>query len=133
VKDHFRMARRTVTLGGVDIPAGTSVMLLIGAINRHPRTFDDADAMRFDRRNLYEHVAFARGGHTCLGQQLACIEMRTSIERLLDRTTEIGISAQHHGPPGRPRPRLRAVEPVPRPHGPAPDVRRTGLTVAPAA
>jgi hypothetical protein len=37
--------------------------------------------------------------------------MRTSIERLLDRTTEIGISAKHHGPPGPRAARRLAYEP----------------------
>ena len=36
VKADFRLARRTTTVGGVDIPAGTPVMLLNGAANRDP-------------------------------------------------------------------------------------------------
>ena len=36
VKTDFRLARRTTTVGGVDIPAGTPVMLLNGAANRDP-------------------------------------------------------------------------------------------------
>ena len=67
VKSHFRLARRTTTLGGVEITAGTTVMLLIGGINRDPRRFDDADAVDLERASIYEHVAFARGVHTCLG------------------------------------------------------------------
>ena len=71
VKCHFRLARRTTTLAGVEIPAGATVMLLIGAINRDPRRFHDADTVCLDRTGIYEHVAFARGVHTCLGQQLS--------------------------------------------------------------
>lgn len=36
VKSHFRMARTTTTVGGVTVPAGTTVMLLPGASNRDP-------------------------------------------------------------------------------------------------
>ncbi len=98
VKDHFRMARRTVTLGGVEIPAGASVMIMIGAVNRDPRAFDDPQSLRLDRPNPYEHIAFARGAHACLGQQLARTEMRISIDRLFDRTTDISVAVEHHGP-----------------------------------
>ena len=59
VKSHFRLVRRTTTLGGVEIKAGTTVMLLIGGINRDPRRFDDADAVDLERASIYEHVAFA--------------------------------------------------------------------------
>ena len=34
VKAHFRMARKTTMVGGVEVPAGTTVMLLPGACNR---------------------------------------------------------------------------------------------------
>jgi cytochrome P450 len=100
IKVHFRMARRTVTLGGVTIPAGTTVMLMIGAINRDPDRFADPDELRLDRPNLFEHIAFAKGAHSCLGQQLARTEARVSLHRLLDRVEDIRISETHHGPPG---------------------------------
>ena len=100
VKSHFRLVRRTTTLGGVEIKAGTTVMLLIGGINRDPRRFDDPDVVDLERASIYEHVAFARGVHTCLGQQLARAEMRIALERILDRTTDIRISTADHGPDG---------------------------------
>jgi cytochrome P450 len=99
VKSHFRLARRTTTLDGVEIPAGTTVMLLIGAINRDPARFDAADQLELDRSSIYEHVAFARGVHTCLGQQLARAEMRIAIERILDRMHDIRVDDAEHGPP----------------------------------
>ena len=43
MKSHFRLARRTTRLAGVEIPAGTTMMLLIGAINRDPARFAAAD------------------------------------------------------------------------------------------
>jgi cytochrome P450 len=103
IKDHFRMARRTTTLGGVTIPAGTTVMLMIGAINRDPDRFPEPDALRLDRPNLFDHVAFAKGAHSCLGQQLARTESRVSLHRILDRTTDLRISDAHHGALGERR------------------------------
>jgi cytochrome P450 len=100
VQDDFRLARKTTTLGGVEIPAGTTVMVMIGAVNRDPRRFERPDEFSLDRRNAYEHVAFVRGVHTCLGQPLARAEARVGLERLLDRTADIRISEAEHGPSG---------------------------------
>ena len=100
VKCHFRMARKTTTLGGVRIPAGTSVGLLLGAINRDPARFDAPAQLRLDRGNVFDHLAFIRGPHTCLGQQLARLESRIALGRILDRMTDIRISDERHGPAG---------------------------------
>ena len=98
VKGDFRLSRRPSTVAGVDIPAGVTVMVLNGAANRDPRHFTDPDQFRVDRDNAREHLAFGRGVHSCPGGPLARMETRVSIERLLDRTTTIGISEEHHGP-----------------------------------
>ena len=100
VKGDFRLARRRTTLGGVDIPAGATVMVLNGAANRDPRHFADPDELRVERGNAREQLAFGRGVHSCPGGTLARLEGRASVERLLDRTTEIHISEEHHGPAG---------------------------------
>ena len=46
IKGSFRLALRDTQLAGVDIPAGSMVMAVIGAANRDPRVFEDPD--RFD-------------------------------------------------------------------------------------
>jgi cytochrome P450 len=100
VKGDFRLARRRTTVGGVDIPAGATLMVLNGAANRDPRHFDDPREIRVDRPNTREHVAFGRGPHSCPGGSLARLEARVSIARLLERMAEIRLSEEHHGPPG---------------------------------
>ncbi len=100
VKGDFRLARRNTTVGGVEIPAGSTLMVLNGAANRDPRHFEDARDFRIDRGNSREHLAFGRGPHSCPGGPLARMEARVSIERLLDRMVEIRISEAHHGPSG---------------------------------
>jgi cytochrome P450 len=97
VKGDFRLARRATTVGGVDIPAGSTVMVLNGAAGRDPRRFDDPSAFRVDRPNAKEHLAFGRGPHACPGGPLARAEARISIERLLARLGDITISDSHHG------------------------------------
>jgi cytochrome P450 len=98
VKSYFRLARTTTSIGEVQIPAGTILMLLPGASNRDPRKFEDPNEFRHDRRNVREHVAFGRGPHSCLGAPLARAEARVSMIRLLDRMANIRISEEMHGP-----------------------------------
>jgi cytochrome P450 family 150 subfamily A5 len=100
VKGDFRLARRTTTVGGVDIPAGSTVMVLNGAANRDPRHFDDPGDLDVERGNAREQLAFGRGVHSCPGGPLARLEGRVSVERFLDRTSDIRISEAHHGPAG---------------------------------
>jgi cytochrome P450 len=103
VKSDSRLARRHTKVGDVDIPAGTIVMVLPGAANRDPRRFENPHEFRLDRKNVREHMAFARGVHSCPGGPLARVEGRVSIERILDRMSEISISEAKHGPAGERR------------------------------
>jgi cytochrome P450 len=98
VKSISRLARKSTTVAGVDIPAGTVVTLLPGAANRDPDKFEEPDEFRTDRPNVREHLAFSRGIHTCVGAPLARAEARIGIGRLLDRMGDITISEAEHGP-----------------------------------
>jgi cytochrome P450 family 150 subfamily A5 len=100
VKGDFRLARTGSTVGGVDIPAGSTIMVLNGAAGRDPRRFEEPDRFQMDRPNAKEHLAFGRGPHACPGGPLARAETRISIERLLARMGEIEISESAHGPAG---------------------------------
>ena len=100
VKADFRLTRRPTSVGGVDIAAGTPVMLLNGAANRDPRLFECPAEFRLDRPNAKVHIAFGRGAHSCPGGPLARAEGRVSLERILDRLRDIRLSDEHHGPPG---------------------------------
>ncbi|MBY6138083.1 cytochrome P450 [Leisingera daeponensis] len=71
-------------IGGVRVPAGTNLHLVIGAANRDPEVFEkpgDFDITRTPNR----HLAFAGGPHVCVGLTLARLEGRIAIERLLRR------------------------------------------------
>jgi cytochrome P450 len=100
IKGDFRLSRVPTTIGGVEIPAGTTVMVLTGAANRDPRRFENADEFLVDRPNARQHIAFGHGAHTCPGAPLARAEGRVSIERILDRMHDIRISEAEHGPAG---------------------------------
>jgi cytochrome P450 len=99
VKGDFRLSRMPTTVGGVDVPAATTLMVLNGAANRDPRRFDRPDEFVVDRTDARHHVSFGHGIHTCPGAPLARAEARVSIERLLERMADIRISEAPHGPP----------------------------------
>lgn len=98
IKGDFRLSRVPANVGGVDLPAGTTLMVVNGAANRDPRHFDDPDTFDATRANARHHIAFGRGIHTCPGAPLARAEARVCIELLLDRTSDIRISERVHGP-----------------------------------
>jgi cytochrome P450 len=99
----FRMTRVATTLGGIDIPAGTTVMIHPGAANRDERRFQQPNECHLGRANVREHIAFGRGAHSCPGGPLARAEGRVTLSRFLDRTRDIAISEPEHGPAGQRR------------------------------
>lgn len=86
-----RVTTAPVTLGGVDIPAGATVVIATPEVNRDPRHWPDPDA--FDlRRSRTPHLAFGHGVHQCLGQQLARIEMRAGLGELISRLPNLRLA-----------------------------------------
>lgn len=98
IKGDFRLARSATTVGGVDVPAGTTLMVHYGAANRDPRVFDDPDRFDPDRPNARRHIGFGRGVHSCIGAPLARAEGNVLTRRLLERTTTIALDEAVHGP-----------------------------------
>ncbi len=79
-----RITTVATEIGGLQLPPGTRVHLLMGAANRDPEAFEDPD--KFDiARTPNKHLAFAGGPHICLGLNLARLEGRVAIGRFLAR------------------------------------------------
>ncbi len=100
VKTLSRLALRDVEIGATEVPKGAIVTVCTGGVNRDPRHFDDPDSFELNRTNARDHVSFSRGSHACIGAPLARMEVRVALERFLDKTSDIRISEQHHGPLG---------------------------------
>jgi cytochrome P450 len=99
VKGDFRLARVPTTVGGVEVPAGTTLMVVNGAANRDPARFDDPGEFVVDRANARQHLSFGHGAHTCPGAPLARAEGKVAVARMLQRAADIRVSEAHHGPP----------------------------------
>jgi cytochrome P450 len=73
-----------VALSDRTLPEGTFVTICIGAANRDPAQFPEPD--RFDvARKPNRHVAFGHGDHVCVGMNVARMEARIALGRLLAR------------------------------------------------
>jgi cytochrome P450 len=90
-------AHRRVTadteLGGVPIPAGSTLVLSLAAANADPAVFTDPE--RFDperdARELRQHLAFGQGPHMCVGAGLARLELRIALRTLAGVVRRIDV------------------------------------------
>ncbi|MFI6318298.1 cytochrome P450 [Nonomuraea sp. NPDC050556] len=80
----WRIATEDLEVGGVRVPAGRAITVLIGAANNDPAQFADPrrlDVTRADNR----HLGFALGSHYCAGPWLGRVEGAAALSRLLER------------------------------------------------
>lgn len=84
VKHFMRSATRDTELRGRKIARGDWLMLCYASGNRDEEVFEDPFTFRVDR-TPNKQLAFGYGGHVCLGQHLARMEMRILFEELLPR------------------------------------------------
>ena len=100
LKGSFKLSRVATTVGGVELPPGTTVFLMTDAASRDPRHFDNPGEFRIDRPNGRQHLGFGHGIHTCAGAPLARAETHATLVRFLERMSDIRIAEAHHGPSG---------------------------------
>jgi len=88
-RGHYRHVVNDTTLSGVDLQAGSRLLLLWGAANRDPSHFDDPNQFRLDRPGGKGHITFGKGAHFCVGAALARLEAQIVLGGLLERTSKI--------------------------------------------
>jgi cytochrome P450 len=86
-----RLATRDTEVGGVPIPAGSTVMLMLAAANRDETRYTEPDEFDIRRENPKPHISFGQGPHACLGTHLARLEMRVALNLLLDRLPNLRL------------------------------------------
>nr|WP_206322528.1 4-nitrotryptophan synthase [Streptomyces sp. HNM0575] len=85
----WRIASEDVEMSGVRIEKGQSVALFLGAANRDPEVFERPGAFDLARRNSGRHLSFGLGPHSCLGRQIASLELKWFFAALLARFPRI--------------------------------------------
>ncbi|MBW2497063.1 MAG: cytochrome P450 [Deltaproteobacteria bacterium] len=103
-----RLAGEPLHLEGVEIPAGSQLLLGLAAANRDPRRYDDPDRFSIERDQT-GLLSFGGGRHFCLGAALARTEARIALERLLVRS-ELELEPTEAAVWDRRNPTVRALE-----------------------
>jgi cytochrome P450 len=85
-----RTAMRDTELGDRKLTEGSSVVMLYGSANRDEDVFDEPQRFLIDRKRN-EHISFGFGSHFCLGSNLARMEIRNTISRLLERLPDLEL------------------------------------------
>lgn len=91
-----RLVTKDFTVDGVTCPAGSRIMLNIGAANHDHDVFADAEEfdIRRDKAELAKHIAFGGGRHYCLGANLARLEANTALQQLVARCSAIDVTGR---------------------------------------
>ncbi len=80
-----RRTNKDVTICGVEIPAGSNLLIYSGAANRDEDVFEDAERLDITRDNARESLSFGFGAHLCLGAPLARMELEVMLRELSRR------------------------------------------------
>jgi cytochrome P450 len=86
-----RVTTQDTTLGGIDLPAGTKLMLNFASANHEPDRFPEPESFDIHRPNANKHISFGKGIHFCLGSGLARMEARLALELLSQRLPSLRL------------------------------------------
>ena len=84
-----RTAQNDCTIGGIEIPKGSTLSIRYGAGNHDPRRYPCPMVPDLDRKNAGRHLAFGIGEHVCPGATLSRYEQRWAWEILLERISNM--------------------------------------------
>lgn len=87
-----RQAAMDCEIGGVSIPAGAKLLLLIGSANHDPDAFPEPEYFDINRRLPSHHLTFGKGIHYCLGASLARMEIAAVLEMLSQRAPSLRLA-----------------------------------------
>lgn len=95
VRGVVRQTKHDVELGGQMIPAGSRVMALAPSANQDPAQFSNPHEFDIDRdpSEIRRHIGFGQGIHKCIGQPIAQMEIRVSVEVFLKRLPNLRLAS----------------------------------------
>ncbi len=86
-----RVLTETVVVGGMTLPAGSSVFLCMAAVNRDGSDAISTDELVMDGK-VHRHWGFGGGPHRCLGSHLARMELTVIVDEWLKRIPEFELA-----------------------------------------
>jgi cytochrome P450 len=78
-------------IGGVPVPSGANLLLMLGSANRDPEVFPDPDRLDIRRPNARDHLSLGSGPHLCLGAPLARMQARIVLEEVSARFPDLRL------------------------------------------
>ncbi|WP_186067307.1 cytochrome P450 [Burkholderia gladioli] len=91
VQNTVRAPLEDLKIEGTDVPAGTSIFLMLGSANRDPAKFSNPDHLEIGRDSM-KALTFGAGIHHCLGYRLALMEIETALSVLLERLPNLQLT-----------------------------------------
>jgi 4-methoxybenzoate monooxygenase (O-demethylating) len=91
VQTFFRTTTREVEISGHRLGEGEKVLMFLGAANRDPRRWENADRYDVSRRTS-GHVGYGSGIHMCVGQLVARLEGEVMMAALARKVASIEIT-----------------------------------------
>ncbi|MEV4556989.1 cytochrome P450 [Kitasatospora sp. NPDC049285] len=88
----WRFATAPLRIGGVEIPVGDPVLVVLAAADRDPARFSDENTLDLARADN-PHLGFGHGIHYCIGAPLARLEGQRAIGSLLTRLPDLRLAA----------------------------------------
>jgi cytochrome P450/ferredoxin-NADP reductase len=89
-----RLVTKDTRIDGVDLPAGSRLLIVTSSANHDEGHFADADLFDIRRDNASDHLTFGYGSHQCMGKNLARMEMQIFLEEFTRRLPHMRLSEQ---------------------------------------
>ncbi len=86
-----RKAKADAQIGGVRVPEGSDILLIMGSGNRDDAAFANGESFDIGRDNARNHLSFGYGIHFCLGSQLAKLEFGIMMRQLTRRFPDMRL------------------------------------------
>ena len=106
----MRVTSEPVDVGGVTVPQGELLDLVLGAANRDPARFPEPDRLDLERSEI-RHLSFGGGIHFCLGARLARLEGQIALRALSARFPSLKLADET--PRWKPGSLLRGLQTLP--------------------
>jgi cytochrome P450 len=89
-----RTVREETTVRGSTLCPGEKVMLVYGGANRDPDKFENPGTFDIDRPGITQHLTFGSGRHRCIGEVLARLELRLTLNHVLDTVPDVELNGE---------------------------------------
>ncbi|MFI9352710.1 cytochrome P450 [Streptomyces lydicus] len=108
-----RVTAQPARLGGVELPQGAKLLLMLAATGSDPAVFEAPELLRPNRPHGREHLSFGLGRHRCPGAALARMEAETVLRAVSARLPDLRLSGPARAVPMRGLLSFRAPPAVP--------------------